>query len=60
MSRLLREGHCLSAPIRNENGEWQAIVVARIAGNRDAGAVTVILEDEETLILRTVQWMDVR
>lgn len=30
----------------------------RLAGTREAGAVTVIMENEEKLIIRTVQWMD--
>jgi hypothetical protein len=58
--QILRHGHCLEQPERNEQGEWQVIMVARIGGSRDAGAVTVILEDENTLIIRTVQWMDIR
>jgi len=58
--RMLLTGHCLDAPARNENGDWQVIIVYRLAGNRDAGAVTVILEDEEKLVIRTVEWMDIR
>lgn len=58
--RILRTGHCHKAPIKNEKGDWQATMVKKIAGNRDAGVVTVILEDKELLIIRTVQWMDMR
>lgn len=58
--RILREGHCLEDPIKNEKGNWQVIIVKRIAGSREAGVVTVILDDEEGLVVRTVEWMDLR
>lgn len=58
--QMLRAGHCLDAPARNENGDWQVIGAYRLAGSRDAGAVTVILEDQEKLVIRTVEWMDLR
>jgi hypothetical protein len=58
--QMLQTGHCHGAPERNEEGDWQVVMVARIAGNRDAGAVTVILEGETKLVIRTVQWMDLR
>ena len=60
VSKILQEGYCQTEPERNEEGEWQVIMVARIAGSRDAGAVTVILEGESKLVIRTVQWMDLR
>ena len=55
---ILQTGHCLDQPKRNERGNWQVIVSKRLAGHREAGAVTVILEGEEKLIIRTVEWMD--
>ena len=55
---ILRTGYCLGQPIRNERGHWQVIVSKQIAGRREAGAVTIILESEEMLIIRTVEWMD--
>lgn len=58
--RILRSGRCVEAPQRNEKGHWQVIVSKRLQGSREAGAVTIILEDSEKLIIRTVQWMDVR
>ena len=57
---ILRTGQCRDKPKRNERGNWQAIIAKRIAGQREAGVVTVILEDEENLIIRTVEWMDLR
>ena len=58
--QMLLAGHCHDTPARNERGQWQVIMVTRIAGNREAGAVTVIMEGDEKLVVRTVEWMDVR
>lgn len=55
---ILRGGFCVEKPERNEKGHWQVVVSKKIAGHREAGAVTIILEDEEKLIIRTVEWMD--
>lgn len=49
-----------SAPERTERGEWKVTVVKRIAGRREAGVVTIILKDAETLFVKTVEWMDTR
>lgn len=57
--RILREGFC-QTPEKNEEGEWQVIVTKRVKGQREAGAVTIILEDDEKLIIRTVEWMDLK
>lgn len=56
---ILRFGEC-DEPRKNERGAWQVIVSGRRKGSREAGIVTVIVENEEKLIIRTVQWMDVR
>ena len=58
--KILTTGHCLDIPKRNQQGHWQCIMVKRIAGKREAGAVTIILERRELLIIRTVEWMDPR
>jgi hypothetical protein len=57
--RILRNGHC-DQPKRNERGKWQVIVSMRLKGSREAGVVTVILEKEEKLVVRTVEWIDVK
>ena len=54
--RILREGFC-DEPKKNEKGQWQTIVSMRLKGSREAGVVTVIIEDKELLVVRTVQWM---
>ena len=59
LDRILRTGFVTEEPRRNECGEWQCKVVKRIAGGRDAGAVTVIAQ-EGRLIIRTVEWEDPR
>ncbi len=58
VSDILRTGFCLDQPKRNERGNWQVIVSKRLAGHREAGAVTIILEGEDKLIVRTVEWID--
>lgn len=54
----LRTGQCDGAPKKNDKGDWQVIVVKRLPGRREVGVVTVIIKDDEKLIVRTVQWMD--
>ena len=56
--RILREGYCTDEPARNEKGHWQAIITKRMQGSREAGAVTVIMENSEELFIRTLEWMD--
>jgi hypothetical protein len=54
---ILETGAVQSAPIL-EDGEWKVIVVKRMPGSRDAGAVTLFVQENETLFVKTVQWMD--
>jgi hypothetical protein len=56
--RILKVGRVQGDPIRNERGHWQATMVLRMPGGRDAGAVTVILREDRKLIVRTVMWED--
>jgi Domain of unknown function (DUF4258) len=56
---ILRTGFC-GEPYLNEKGDWQVIVTKRIKGNREAGAVTIVLQEGDKLIIRTVEWMDLR
>lgn len=58
--RILEEGSCHGQPVKSEHGHWQVTMTKRILGNREAGAVTIIIQEKEELIIRTVQWMDVR
>ena len=55
---ILERGFCQGQPEKNEKGNWQVVVTRRLAGRREAGAVTIILENEESLIIRTVEWVD--
>ena len=55
---ILRTGHCHDQPVLNEKGDWQVIVSKRIAGRREAGALTIMLEKNNLLIIRTVEWID--
>lgn len=59
VDRILRTGVVNLAPVRNDNDEWEAIMVLRLRGTRDAGVVTVILKEKDQLFVKTVMWMDV-
>jgi hypothetical protein len=56
--RILQTGQVFGEPTKNERGHWQAIMAARMPGGREACAVTVIVRDDQTLIVRTVMWKD--
>jgi hypothetical protein len=59
---ILRQGHIGGAPELAANGlDWKVVVVRRMPGGREAGAVTVIYRPpSEDLFVVTVEWMDVR
>jgi hypothetical protein len=57
---ILRTGMVAEAPFRNEHGHWQCKILKRILGEREAGAVVVILERERKILVRTVEWEDLR
>jgi hypothetical protein len=56
--RILQTGQVFGEPTKNEKGHWQAIMAARMPGGREACAVTVIVREDHTLIVRTVMWKD--
>lgn len=56
--RILQTGQVLGEPTKNEKGHWQATIVSRMPGGRDACAVTVIVRENRTLIVRTAMWKD--
>ena len=56
--RVLQAGKVFGDPVVNERGHWQATMAKRMPGGRDACAVTVIVRDDRTLIVRTVMWRD--
>lgn len=56
----LRLGVVVDEPLRNERGHWQAKVERRMPGGREVVSVTVILKDEQKLIVRTIMWKDER
>jgi len=55
--KILREGYVDEVTIEPD-GEWKAIVTLRLKGSREAGVVTIIFVDENTLFVKTVEWMD--
>lgn len=60
--RILRAGSIEGEPemVTGEDGvvEWKVVMVRRMAGTRDAGAVTLFVRDDEELFVKTVMWMD--
>jgi len=57
--RLLQTGHVMDQPTRTERNEWKCKVVKQLKGNREAGAVTIILHNGK-LFVKTVEWEDLR
>ncbi|HXP98239.1 MAG TPA: hypothetical protein VN809_16115 [Telmatospirillum sp.] len=55
--RILREGMVLDAPTKVTGG-WEAVIRRRIRGTRDAGAATILLKDDDSVIVKTVMWID--
>jgi len=58
--KVLRTGHCNEEPFQNEKKNWQVTIVKRMSGRREVGVVTIILDNDEKLVIRTVEWMDLR
>jgi hypothetical protein len=55
---ILETGTIMQTPTRENAREWKVIVVKRMPGTREAGAVTLIAMDNEKLFVKTVEWMD--
>jgi hypothetical protein len=56
--RILRDGYVEGAPKKNKYNEWEVTMIQRMRGARDAGVVTIILNDSDQLFVKTVEWMD--
>ncbi len=55
---ILETGAVSEPPTRENAREWKVIVVKRMPGTREAGVVTLIATDKDTLFVKTVEWMD--
>ncbi len=55
---ILETGSIPYRPIREDETAWKVIVIKRMPGTRDAGVVTLIATDDDTLFVKTVEWMD--
>ena len=55
---ILQTGMVEGMPQKNEQGDWEVVVVKRMPGQREAGAVTIVYRDEASLFVKTVEWMD--
>ncbi len=61
---VLENGHVYQDPVLesfewngNEHKLWNVIIEKNFSGNRDIGAVTIILQDGD-LFIKTVEWID--
>jgi hypothetical protein len=57
--RCLQRGHVLEEPQQTRYKEWKCKVIYRLRGSRDAGIVTVIMNNG-FLFVKTVEWEDRR
>ena len=55
---ILRQGFIETTPQLNLENDWEVIVTKRMSGTRRAGVVTIIFREDETLFVKTVEWMD--
>jgi hypothetical protein len=55
---ILETGIIPRKPTKENVTEWEVIVVKRMPGTREAGVVTLIATDADTLFVKTVEWMD--
>ena len=58
--RILRNGTLKGVPEQTPKGEWKLKLVMRLRGNRDAGVVTIILHGDRRLLVKTVEWEDLK
>lgn len=57
--RLLQCGFVMAEPTRTKYGEWKCKVVAKIRGQRETGAITIIMTNGK-LFVKTIEWEDWR
>ena len=58
--RILQNGALSGEPEQTPKGEWKLKLVMRLRGNRDAGVVTIILHGDRKLLVKTVEWEDLK
>ena len=56
--RILRTGYIDRPLQRNLDGEWEAVIVKKMPGCREAGIVTIVYQEGGDLFVKTVEWMD--
>ncbi len=60
--RILRAGQIDGLPERvaraDGSAAWKVVMARRMPGAREAGAVTLFLEGDDQLFVKTVMWMD--
>ena len=58
--KILRSGILVGEPEQTSRGEWKLKLVMKLRGNRDAGVVTIILRGDRKLLVKTVEWEDLK
>ena len=58
--KILQNGALTGVPEQTPRGEWKLTLVMRLRGNRDAGVVTIILRGDRQLLVKTVEWEDLK
>lgn len=57
--RILRTGHISKPPFLNDRGDWEVLVTRIMKGTRrEAGVATIILTNDDKLIVKTIRWED--
>ena len=56
--RALRIGHIQGQPWTEEEGDKACKVILTRRGDRTVGVITIILEPEGELVIKTVEWED--
>lgn len=54
---ILRTGFIDGDPRADEDA-WVVVMTKRMPGTRQAGVVTLIMQDDATVFVKTVEWMD--
>ena len=58
--RVLRNGYMKGDPEPGEkDGEWKIVICDQVRGRREVGVVTIVVKAKK-LVIKTVEWKDLR
>ena len=58
--KILRSGTLAGEPEQTSRGEWKLKLAMKLRGNREAGVVIIILRGDRMLLVKTVEWEDLK